>query len=145
MHPGMIEMIRNRSLLALGLMLGLSFANQAEAQIIGGHGGPAMIYSGVGHSFGGYNGVPVQAYQEPLAARPAAAPAFNGYQQEPVLTSRTVTSAGEWGQGVSQPPAPINYATIGPNPQRFYGWNSFWWYDPSQGSPIWNPYNRGHY
>lgn len=136
-------MIRKSSLMAFAILLGLASASQA--QIIGGHGGPATIYSGSGHTFGGHAGTPVYTYQEPLAARPASGPAFNGYAAEPVLSAKTVTSAGTWPAGVSQPPAPINYATVGPNRQQFFGWNSFWWYDPSQGSPIWNPYNRGQY
>lgn len=147
MHLRNYHMIRKRLLLALvGLLLGLSNTSQSNAQIFGGHRASSTIHSGVGHTFGGYNSVPVYQYQEPLAgAQPAAAPAFSGYLQEPVLSARTVTSAGNWPAGVSQPPVPINYSTTGPNPQRFYGWNSFWWYDPSQGSPIWNSYNRGHY
>ncbi len=128
------------SLSLLALVIGLAQAESANAQILGGHG----IRSGASHTFGGYNGVGVHIYQEPLAARPVA-PVWSGYPNEPILSARTVTTAGEWPNGAFQPPAPVNFATIGPNSNRFFGWNSFWWYDPSQGSPIWNPYNRGHY
>ena len=114
-------MIRKRLLVALvGLLLGLSNTAQSNAQIFGGHRASSTIHSGVGHTFGGYNSVPVYQYQEPLAgAQPAAAPAFSGYLQEPVLSARTVTSAGNWPAGVSQPPVPINYSTTGPNPSVF--------------------------
>lgn len=135
-----------KSVLLLTIVLGMGqFDGNAKAQIIGGHGGPVVVHSSVGHSFGGYNGVLVHSYVEPLAGRTVAAQNFNGYPNEPILSARTVTSAGKWPQSAIQPPAPVNYATIGPRSQGFYGWNSFWWYEPSQGSPIWNPYNRGHY
>jgi hypothetical protein len=138
-------MLRQLLFVAFGLVAASSLAaSQAQAQmILGGH---VVGHSSVGHTFtGGYAGAPVYTYQEPLAARPASAPTFNGYLNEPVLSARTVTSAGMWPQDASNPPAPINYATIGPNQTSLYGWNSFWRYDPSQGSPIWNPYNRGRY
>jgi hypothetical protein len=128
------------SAMLLAVVMGLSQNGSAKAQILGGH----MVHSGIGHTFGGYNGVPVHTYQEPLAARPAA-PAWSGFPNEPILSARTVTSAGEWPNGAIQPPAPVNHATIGPKSQNFFGWNSFWWYDPSQGSPIWNTYNSGRY
>lgn len=141
MHLEIQTMKRIFSVAVLTLIIGLSHGSSSKAQILGGR----LVHSGIGHSFGGYNGVPVQSYQEPLAARPAS-PAWNGYLNEPILSARTVTSAGEWPNSAIQPPAPVNYATIGPKSQQnFYGWNSFWWYDPSQGSPIWNTYNRGRY
>ncbi|MFM1802917.1 MAG: hypothetical protein RJA81_2269 [Planctomycetota bacterium] len=135
--------------LAFGLLVmlagNLAATSNIKAQILGGHGGPVVIHSGNSHSFGGYNGVAVTQYREPLAAGHVASSGFAGYPNEPILSARTVTSAGTWPQGTVQPPAPVNYATIGPRSMGFYGWNSFWWYDPSQGSPIWNPYNRGRY
>lgn len=138
-------MIRRNLIAAFGLLTALfAFGSSGQAQmILGGH---VVGHGSAVRSFsGGYAGAPVYTYQEPLGGGIGGGSKFTGYLNEPVLSARTVTSAGTWPEGASPVPAPINHATIGPNQPAFYGWNSFWWYDPSQGSPIWNPYNRGRY
>lgn len=138
-------MIRKQLIVAFGLLTAsFAFASSGEAQmILGGH---VVGHGSVAHTFsGGYPGSPVYTYQEPLGGGIGGGSKFTGYLNEPVLTARTVTSAGSWPEGAYNTPAPINYATVGPNQPALYGGNSFWLYDPSQGSPIWNPYNRGRY
>jgi hypothetical protein len=138
-------MIRKTLFVLTGLVAAsFAFGSSGQAQMI--YGGHVVGHSsGVRTFSGGYPGAPVYTYQEPLGGGIGSGPKFNGYLNEPVLSARTVTSAGTWPDGAYNTPAPINYATVGPNQRSLYGWNSFWLYDPSQGSPIWNPYNRGRY